>query len=162
MAAKKSAAKSETQRARNPRAPKQRKRDKRAPHAPTKPERVREIKRRMASGEWRSGISDHEYADECGLSLSAIHADSAEASRALRDAIENSDLGERLVAVLLNNIHEARKARRFEAVARSAEIAARIAGVDAPKKVDVGGSLADILALGLAASGEESDRSLEE
>lgn len=132
-------------------------RDRRAPNAPPKLDRIRLIKRMMAHGEWVTGVTGHDLADEWDVSLSTVEQAAAEASRALKDAIDSEELGQRLVAILLTNIAEARRARRYEAVARSVEAAARIAGVEAPKKLDVGGSLAELLALGLAPGGEEPD-----
>lgn len=105
----------------------------RATQPPSVADRVRHIKRMMVEGSWREGVSDHELADEWGLDDSTVRRASAEASRALRFAAEDENLASRFVAILLNNVNEASKARRFEAVARSVEVAAKLMGLDGTK-----------------------------
>lgn len=97
---------------------------------PKPDERLKRIKRMMVEGEWREGVSDHELAEEWGIDPSTVRHSSAEASRALRNAVTDEGLAARLVSILLNNVHDARKAKRYEAVARSVEVAAKILGVD--------------------------------
>ena len=118
--------------------------------------------RMMAQGEWVSGVTAYGLSDKWGIKLNTVQADSSEASRRLADEVDGEKLGQMLVATLMNNIAEARAAGKYDAVSRSAEIAARIAGVEAPKKVDVGGSLADILALGLGNSGPKPAEPVED
>lgn len=105
----------------------------RACETPKPEDRVRHIKKMMVEGSWREGVSDHELGDLWGIDASTVRHSSAEASRALRSAIEDEGLAARLVSILLNNVEEARNAKRFEAVARSVEVAAKILGLDDPK-----------------------------
>lgn len=98
--------------------------------APLPTERLKRIKRMMAEGEWRTGVSDLELAEEWGCDDSTVRRSSAEASRSLRNAIEDSGLAARLLTILLDNITNARRERRYEAVVRSCEAVAKIAGID--------------------------------
>lgn len=104
-----------------------------AQDTPKPAERLKHIKRMMVEGEWREGVSDHELSELWGVDASTVRHSSAEASRALRTAVEDQGLSARLVSILLNNINDARLARRYEAVARSCEVAAKILGIDGQK-----------------------------
>lgn len=117
---------------------------------PSVEERVRIIKVMMATGEWRTGVSDHELAESWGIDANTVRKSSAEASRALGSAIADQEMGAMLVSLVLDNAHDAKKAGRFEAVARSVEVAAKILGLDGkqlgnqgPKRADIHIHLAD-------------------
>lgn len=132
------------------------------PGAPTKLERVRHVIDLMASGRWVTGQTARELAEEWGLTVSTVEETSAEASRALKLSLGDAEeIKARWIATLEHNAAKASAAGEYTAVPRSLEVAAKLAGLNAPEKIDVGGSLADILALGLGAGGEEPGPSVE-
>jgi hypothetical protein len=84
----------------------------------------------MVEGSWRKGVSDHELGEEWGVDPSTVRHTSAEASRALKNALDDEGMAARLVSMLMQNVADARARGKFEAVARSIEIAARLLGID--------------------------------
>lgn len=112
----------------------------------------------MASGLWRTGITGTEVAKEFGVSPRTLEADAAEASRMLRSRFSDEEL-EIKKAQLLATLETAtaiaagqRSARDLRECA-TAELEAL--GLMPSKKLehDVGGSLAEILALAGAEGG---------
>ncbi|HTJ17809.1 MAG TPA: hypothetical protein VL494_13610 [Steroidobacteraceae bacterium] len=101
--------------------------------APKPAERVIRIKRMMSEGLWQEGVSDHELAEEWKCDVSTVRHSSAEASRAILSQVQDATFAGRMLTVLLDNITNARNARRYEAVVRSVEVALRIVGIDANK-----------------------------
>jgi hypothetical protein len=128
-----------------------------------KTERIRHITRLMASGHWVTGVTGPELADEWGVAVGTVEGYSAEASRFVREAIASSDdIRAQILATLQSITSEAMHRGQLRTAVESVKALAGVAGVEAPKKVDVGGSLAEFLSLGLAPGGSESDKPVEE
>jgi hypothetical protein len=121
-----------------------------------KTERIRHITRLMASGHWVTGVTGPELADEWGVAVATVEGYSAEASRLVREAIASSDdIRAQVLATLQTITSEAMHSGQLRTAVESVKALAGIAGVEPPKKVDVGGSLAEFLALGSPPSSDE-------
>jgi hypothetical protein len=126
-----------------------------------KTDRIRHISKLMASGRWVTGVTGADLADEWGVALATVEGYSAEASRLVREAVASSDdLRAQILATLQSITSEAMHRGQLRTAVESVKALAGIAGAEAPKKVDVGGNLAELLALGLAPGGDESGNPL--
>jgi hypothetical protein len=126
-----------------------------------KPRRVRECMRLMASGKWVPGITVIELSKKWTVSERAIEGDAAEASRRIRDGILlDEDLRANVIATLqdisassetiANRLRLKQPRTAIEALRTKLEAVkamAGVAGVEAPKKVQVGGNLGDLIGL---------------
>lgn len=98
--------------------------------------RVAYIRRLMALGAWVTGETGVELALRWGLAESTVQGDAAEASRAQREALGNTDEMRAVVVGMLNEAgRRARKDRSPQGthtLLRLAEVWARITGVGMP------------------------------
>jgi hypothetical protein len=123
---------------------------------PTKVERIRHIVGLMSTGQWVTGVTGPELQELWGLSHATIDSDSGEASRIVREAVASSDdIRARVIATLEAITSKAMQKNQLRTAVESVKALAGVSGAEAPKKVNVGGNLGEILALGLAPSGEE-------
>lgn len=126
--------------------------------APKKAARIQHIVELMCSGCWVRGVTGVELAAEWSLHVSTVEADAAEASRIVRGLVADDDELKAMILQTLQTItRRAMHRGQLRTAVESLKAIATTSGVDAPKKVNVGGSLADVLALGLAASGDGAD-----
>lgn len=117
---------------------------------PDKDQRVNEIAAMMASGRWVTGVTALELAERWGVPFKTLEADAAEASRRIRAELSgNDDLRARLVATLETITERAMQRGQLRTAVESVKTLAGVAGAEAPKRVDVGGNLAELLNLGL-------------
>lgn len=131
--------------------------------APSKAERVRHIATLMATGRWVTGVTVYELADLWGLHEDTVKVDAAEASRRVREAINDTEELRGMVLATLQAITEKAMSRgQLRTAVESVKALAGISGVEAAKKVDVGGSLAEFLALGHTPGGKEPGPKVDE
>ncbi len=127
-----------------------------------KTERIRRIVKLMAGGQWVTGVTGIDLAEEWGVSPTTVEGYSAEASRIVREAVASSDdIRAQVLATLQTITTESMRRGQLRTAVESVKALAGVAGVEAPKKVDVGGNLADLLALGLAPSGDQPGKPVE-
>ncbi len=123
----------------------------------SKKDRVRDITELMASGQWVTGVTGPQLAAKWGMSLDTIERDSAEASRRVRTAVEEDEgLRSRILLTLETITQRAIKKNQLRTAVEAAKALAGVSGVEAPKKVELGGSLADFLSLGMGDGSEET------
>lgn len=135
----------------------------RTQEAPSKPERVRYIVGLMAAGQWVTGVTVVELAEKWGISEGTARDDAAEASRRIRDAVNDTDeLRGQILATLQTITERAMHKGQLRTAVESVKALAGISGVEAAKKVDVGGSLAEFLALGHTPGGKEPGPKVDE
>lgn len=110
----------------------------------------------MASGSWITGVTSRELAATWGLPLSTVEGDAAEASRRVRAALEDDGtLRAQLQMTLQTITSRAIGKGELRTAVESVKVLAGITGAEAPKKVELGGSLADFLSLGMGGGSEE-------
>ena len=104
--------------------------------APPLEERVRIIRERMASGEWRTGRTSAELAEEWGVSESTVWTASSEASRRNREAAGTvDDIRTKLFGWLDEAAEFARSKRDAKAMAQVARTFGIVSGAAAPTKL---------------------------
>lgn len=126
----------------------------------SKEERVEHVIGLMVSGRWVTGKTAPELARKWGLKPNTVEHDAAEASRRIRDLVdpqERAELKARFLAKLEGVLDAAIKARRFEAAKGILELEGKALGHFEPEKVEVSGNLSELLQLGLAPGGAETD-----
>jgi hypothetical protein len=118
-------------------------------------ERLKHIRTLMAACQWVPGITNVQVAQKFGVSTKTLEADAAEAHRQIASAIGSDE--ELKVRLLASLAHLAAKAERINtangirAAVEGLRVLAGIAGVEAPKKVDVEvqDNLAALISMGL-------------
>lgn len=130
----------------------------RAHSCPSKADRVRIIAEMMANGEWVTGVTFLELAQRWGIHPDTVKKDSAEASRSFQVSDEErADRKARWLAQLESATSNARRLKRCEAEARFLELQGKAEGFFEPQKVELSGSLGDLLSLATGAGGEDAD-----
>lgn len=125
-----------------------------------KQERIDRIIRLMVTGAWVTGKTAPELAAKWKLAPNTVEHDAAEASRRIRDLMdpqEREELKARFVAKLEGVLDAALKAKRFEAAKGILELEGKALGHFEAEKVEVSGNLGELLQLGLAPGGAETD-----
>lgn len=128
--------------------------------APEKSERIDAIVDLMVTGHWVTGKTGPQLAKEWGLALDTVERDSAEASRRVKSLInpqEREELKARFLAKLEGVLSASLSAGRFEAAKGILELEGKALGHFEPEKVEVSGNLSELLQLGLAPGGKETD-----
>lgn len=114
----------------------------------------------MVSGLWVTGKTAPELAKEWGFAPNTVEHDAAEASRRIRDLIdpqERAEMKARYLAKLEGVLSASISAGRFEAAKGILELEGKALGHFEPEKVEVSGNLSELLQLGLASGGAETD-----
>lgn len=108
-------------------------------NAPEKPQRIDIIRKLMANGQWVTGATVYELADKWQLNIKTVKADSAEASRRLREAIQGDD-GIRAMALsaLQSIVAESRKRKRNRDAIEAIKVMMGFPEMQAPKEDDEG------------------------
>jgi hypothetical protein len=128
-----------------------------------KGERVRLIAERMAKGEWVTGITFRELAAEWGIHPDTVKKDAAEASRSFEVSDEErASRKAQWLAKIESATENARRLERCEAEARFLELQGKAEGFFEPQKVELSGSLGDLLSLATSPSGEDPEEPVEE
>ena len=122
---------------------------------PEKADRVRHIMGLMAKGQWITGVTSYDLAKRWRVHPDTVHFDSAEASRRVRDVTTDDEIRAQIMLTLQTITSRAMTKGELRTAVESVKALAGITGVEAPKTVNVGGSLAEILALAMAPSGDE-------
>jgi hypothetical protein len=106
----------------------------------------------MTNCRWVPGKSHVEGAEKFGVSVLTMRDDATEASHLIRlVAMLDEDLKEQCVLMLLRAAEMAERAggaKGADAIANVVRVLSGLKGFDAPKKLDVGGTLAEFLAMG--------------
>lgn len=126
----------------------------------SKEERVEHVIGLMVSGLWVTGKTAPELAKEWGFAPNTVEHDAAEASRRIRDLIdpqERAEMKARYLAKLEGVLSASISAGRFEAAKGILELEGKALGHFEPEKVEVSGNLSELLQLGLAPGGAETD-----
>lgn len=79
----------------------------------TKEQRIQALVEMMAGGQYVDGVTPVKMASEWGFSVETLNKDAAEASRVIRRAAEDPDLGSRIVLILIDSIAEARRLKQL-------------------------------------------------
>ena len=114
----------------------------------------------MARGAWVTGVTAHEVAAHFGVAVNTAEHDAAEASRIIRDAVGSDDeLRAQLIATLQHLISMTSNVRQARTAVEAIRVLAGISGAEKPRKVEVAGDVAGLLALAFEAEGgsEEAD-----
>ena len=112
------------------------------PGAPSKPERVDTIRKLMLTGQWVTGQTGVDLAKRWGLSISSLKADAAEASRSIGEAIgDRAEVMAKVWGMLerarQEALNEGHAAARSRALQGTAALMMKLAGLEAPTKLDV-------------------------
>jgi hypothetical protein len=126
--------------------------------APPKAERVKHFRQMMAEGTYLTGYTVVEYAEKWGLAEQTLRLDTAEAARSFEESDEDKASAKaRWLASVHSAMQNARMLGRCEAEARFLELQAKAQGFLEPQKVELSGSLGDLLSLATGSGGEDSD-----
>jgi hypothetical protein len=120
------------------------------PERPVKEDRVRLCVQIMARCEWVSGVTGQLVAEACGVSVGTVAEDAGEASRLIRESVATQeDLRAMVIAGLQHVIAKTAGARKpqFRTTVEAYKALAGIAGIEAPKELNLGGDLATLLEL---------------
>lgn len=112
--------------------------------------RIRLCVQIMARCEWISGVTGHLVAQACDVHPDTVAKDSAEASRLIRESVATQeDLRAMVIAGLQYVIRKTAGARKpqFRTTVEAYKALAGIAGIEAPKELNLGGDLAALLEL---------------
>lgn len=110
----------------------------------------------MARGEWVTGVTGPELAKKWGVHEVTVGRDAGEASRAIRGLINVDELRPVLITTLQTILQRTMQTRDHSAAIAAARTLARIIGAEAPQRVEVAGSLSELLALGFEEGGGTS------
>lgn len=117
----------------------------------------------MAANNWVTGITFRELAEEWGIHPDTVKKDAAEASRSFEVSDEERATRKaQWLARLESATENARKLKRCEAEARFLELQGKAEGFFEPQKVELSGSLGDLLSLATGSGGEDPDPSVGE
>lgn len=113
----------------------------------------------MTSLQWVCGRSTRELAKKWGVSERTVEADAAEASRYVKRAVDRDpdEVRAALVAQLQFLTKSAAKRKQERTAIEGVKAMASLLGLEAPKKLDVGGTLAELLPLAFGEQ-EETER----
>jgi hypothetical protein len=126
--------------------------------APPKAERVRTIIEMMAGGEWVTGLTFLQLAEQWSLHPDTVKKDAAEASRSFEVSDEErASRKARWLAKVESATENARRLKRCEAEARFLELQGKAEGFFEPQKVELSGSLGDLLSLATGSGSEDPD-----
>lgn len=118
--------------------------------------RIRHFVKTMAEGAWVPGVTAPAMAKKFRVSQNTVDRESAEASRVIRDAVANDDeLRGMMVATLQTIVSRCMSGRQMRTGVEAIKAMAGLTGVEAPKKMEVGGNLGELF--GLALKDPESD-----
>jgi len=135
--------------------------------APDPRERRDHIRDIMASNQWESRRTPYRLAQEWGVGVDTVNRSAAEASRLLEISPEELPaIRDRLLSGLESIIARCttKRSPRYREAIRAIEVLANITGANAPQKVEVSGTLGDLLTLGLEGSpgGQGTDPEVED
>lgn len=126
--------------------------------APPKDERVRRLIQIIRDNEYVKNVTTVELAREWGLSPRTVEQDAAEAARTFREPEEEREQSRAIwVEQVRSAAQNARKLKRCEAEARFLELEGKAKGYFEPQKVEISGSLGELLSLATGAGGEDPD-----
>lgn len=116
----------------------------------------------MAEGDWVTGVTYRGLADDWGLHPDTVMKDAAEASRAFAvPEEERAARRERWLAQIEDAKKNARRLNKPEAEARLLELQGKAEGFFEPEKLELIGSLGELLSLATGAGGEDPEPPLE-
>jgi hypothetical protein len=131
--------------------------------APNKRERVKHFIRMMRENRYVRNISIDECAEQWGLSPLTVRDDAFEAARSFEESDEERAVGKAMwLEQVKSAAANARGLERCEAEARFLELQAKASGYLEPQKVELSGSLGDLLSLATSPSGEDPEEPVEE
>ena len=113
----------------------------RAIAAPPKAERVNLIFDMMIGCKWETGRSSKKLADQWGMSKGSVENEAAEASRRVRSVVMDVDLvTAKIGSALTAALDQACRTKNLHAVAKLADIWAKVSGAGAPERHEVTGA----------------------
>lgn len=107
----------------------------------------------MTSNQWVDGRSEVELAQEWKRSVATVRANAEEAKRQVRAAYERTDQADRVarfVVGLQEQMQQCAQKENHRDFVRIAQLYADVTGLNAPTKVEVSGTIGDLLSLGLS------------
>jgi len=128
-----------------------------------KTSRVREIVKLMSSGMWVTGVTGGDLAEQWGVAESTLERDIATARDLVRGAVCDIDeIRARIMATLETITARSMESGQMRTAVEAIRTLAGVTGAEAPKQVNVGGNLSELLALGLGSGSEEPPKPLGE
>jgi hypothetical protein len=120
--------------------------------------RVRLCVEVMARLEWVSGVTGNAVAEACGVHRDTVARDAAEAHRAITEAVATQDELRSMVIAGLQTVAKrtmAGKKPQLRTTVEALKALAGVAGIEAPKKHELGGEVFDFLRLALEGGQDE-------